>query len=338
MGRIMRMLADRRTDVEELKVGDIGATVGLKNTFTGDTLCDETHPLLLESISFPEPVISVAVEPKSRADQEKLGDALSKLSEEDPTFVRHFDNETGQTIISGMGELHLEVLVERLRREFGLQANQGKPKVAYRETITEAVTAEGRFIRQSGGRGQYGHVFLKMEPLERGSGIQFENRIVGGTIPKEYINSVEAGVKDALQNGPLGSYPVVDTKVSLVDGSYHEVDSSEMAFRIAGSMGAKDGMRKGHPVLLEPIMEVEVVASAEFLGEILGDLNSRRAQIRNLEAQGDTQVIGVFVPLAEMFGYVTDLRSLTQGRASSSMEFAHYAEVPQQVTQGLLRR
>lgn len=338
MGRIMRMLADRRTDVEELKVGDIGATVGLKNTFTGDTLCDETHPLLLESINFPEPVISVAVEPKSRADQEKLGDALSKLSEEDPTFVRRFDEETGQTIISGMGELHLEVLVERLRREFGLQANQGKPKVAYRETMTEAVTAEGRHIRQSGGRGQYGHVILKMEPLERGSGFHFENRIVGGTIPKEYISSVEAGVKDALQNGPLGSYPVVDTKVSLVDGSYHEVDSSEMAFRIAGSLGAKDGMRKGRPVLLEPIMAVEVVASAEFLGEILGDLNGRRAQIRNLEAQGDTQVIGAFVPLAEMFGYVTELRSLTQGRASSSMEFGHYEEVPQQVTQGLLRR
>ncbi|MBI4340525.1 MAG: elongation factor G, partial [Chloroflexi bacterium] len=338
MGRMMRMLANRREDVEELGAGDIGATVGLKNTFTGDTLCEEGHPLLLESIKFPIPVISVAVEPKSRADQEKLGEGLNKLAEEDPTFVRHFDDETGQTIVSGMGELHLEVLIERLRREFGLQVNQGKPKVAYREAITARARAEGRFIRQTGGHGQYGDVWLEVEPLERGKGFVFESKITGGIIPREYISAVEAGVKGALANGVVGGYPVIDLKVTLTDGSYHEVDSSEMAFRMAGSMGVKEAMRRARPVLLEPIMGVEIITPGEFLGEIMGNLNSRRAQIRNLEGQGDTQVISAQVPLSEMFGYATDLRSLTQGRASHSMEFSHYAEAPQQIVQELLKR
>ncbi|MBI4310398.1 MAG: elongation factor G, partial [Chloroflexi bacterium] len=338
MGRMMRMLANRREDVEELAAGDIGATVGLKNTFTGDTLCDESAPLLLESIKFPQPVISVAVEPKSRADQEKLGDALNKLAEEDPTFIRHFDDETGQTIVAGMGELHLEVLMERLRREFGLQVNQGRPKVAYREAITVPARAEGRFIRQSGGHGQYGDVWVEIEPLERGTGFVFENKIVGGSIPKEYIPGVEAGAKSALENGVVGGYPVIDVKVSLTDGSYHEVDSSEMAFKMAGSLGVKEAMKKARPVLLEPMMSVEIISPGEFLGDILGNLNSRRAQIKNMEGQGSTQVIAADVPLSEMFGYATDLRSLTQGRASYSMEFSHYAEVPQHMAQELVAR
>lgn len=332
VGRIVRMLANRREEVEELSAGDIGATVGLKNTFTGDTLCDQGHPLLLETIKFPEPVISVAVEPKSRSEQGRLGDAMSKLSQEDPTFLARFDEETGQTIISAMGELHIEVLVERLRREFGLQVNQGRPRVAYREAISVPARVEGRFVRQTGGRGQYGHVWLEMEPRERGAGFEFENRSVGGVVPREFVPGVQAGAKDALENGIVGGYPVVDTKVTLVDGSYHEVDSSEMAFRVAASMATKEGLRKGKSVLLEPVMSVEVITPGEFLGEILGDLNSRRAQIRNMEGEGDTQVISGYVPLAEMFGYATDLRSLTQGRASYSMEFAHYAEAPAQVT------
>jgi elongation factor G len=338
MGRIMRLLANRREDVEEIVAGDIGATVGLKNTFTGDTLCEESELLLLESIKFPQPVISIAVEPKSRADQEKLGDALNKLSEEDPTFVRHFDDETGQTIVAGMGELHLEVLMERLRREFGLQVNQGKPEVAYREAITVPARAEGRFIRQSGGHGQYGDVWVEIEPQQRGAGFLFENKIVGGAIPREYISGVEAGARLALENGVVGGYPVIDVKVKLVDGSYHEVDSSEMAFRVAGSMGVKEALKRARPVLLEPMMSVEVISPGQFLGEILGNLSGRRAQIRNMEGQGDTQVITAHVPLSEMFGYATDMRSLTQGRASYSMEFSHYAEVPQQMVSELVRR
>ncbi|MBI4198542.1 MAG: elongation factor G [Chloroflexi bacterium] len=338
MGRIMRLLANRREDVEEIGAGDIGATVGLKNTFTGDTLCEESEPMLLESIKFPQPVISVAVEPKSKADQEKLGDALNKLAEEDPTFVRHFDDETGQTIVAGMGELHLEVLMERLRREFGLLVNQGKPKVAYREAITVPAKAEGRFIRQSGGHGQYGDVWVEIEPQPRGAGFLFENKIVGGAIPREYIAGVEAGARSALENGVVGGYPVIDVKVKLVDGSYHEVDSSEMAFRVAGSMGVKEALKRARPVLLEPMMSVEVISPGEFLGEILGNLSGRRAQIRNMEGQGGTQVITAYVPLSEMFGYATDLRSLTQGRASYSMEFGHYAEAPQQLVQELVRR
>ncbi|MBI4202586.1 MAG: elongation factor G [Chloroflexi bacterium] len=337
MGRIVRMLANRREDVEELGAGDIGATVGLKNTFTGDTLCDESAPLLLESIKFPQPVISIAVEPKSRADQEKLGDALNKLAEEDPTFVRHFDEETGQTIVAGMGELHLEVLTERLKREFGLHVNQGRPKVAYREAITTPARAQGRFVRQSGGRGQYGDVYVEVEPLERGTGFVFENKIAGGAIPKEYIPAVEAGAKSALENGVVGGYPVIDVKVVLTDGSYHEVDSSEMAFRAAGNIGVKEAIRRARPVLLEPVMAVEIITPGDFLGDILGNLNGRRAQIRNMEGQGSTQVINAHVPLAEMFGYATDLRSMTQGRANYTMEFSHYAEVPQQLAQELVK-
>ena len=333
MGRMMMMTANRREDVDELRTGDIAATVGLKNTFTGDTLCTENDQVLLESITFPEPVMSVAIEPKSQADQDKLTGALIKLAEEDPTFVIRRDTETAQTIISGMGELHLEVVVERLRREFGVQANVGRPKVSYREAITETVRAEGRLVRQTGGRGQYGHVWLIAEPLERGAGFIFENKISGGAIPREYIPSVQMGVKDALQNGVLGGYMVLDIKVSLVDGSYHDVDSSEMAFRIAGSMGMKEALRRGNPILLEPMMAIEVISPGDFLGDILGDLNGRRAQIRNLEGQGDIQVIAADIPLAETFGYATQLRSLTQGRANYSMEFSHYSKVPESIVQ-----
>lgn len=337
MGRMMMMTANRREDVDELRTGDIAATVGLKNTFTGDTLCTEDAQVLLESITFPEPVMSVAIEPKSQADQDKLTGALVKLAEEDPTFVIRRDTETAQTIISGMGELHLEVVVERLRREFGVQANVGRPKVSYREAITETVRAEGRLVRQTGGRGQYGHVWLMVEPLERGGGFVFENKISGGAIPREYIPAVQMGVKDALQNGVLGGYMVLDIKVSLVDGSYHDVDSSEMAFRIAGSMGMKEALRRGHSILLEPMMSIEVITPGDFLGDLLGDLNARRSQIRKLEGQGDIQVISADIPLAETFGYATQLRSLTQGRANYSMEFSHYSKVPESVAQEVVR-
>ncbi len=338
MGRIMMMQANRREDVEEVHAGDIVATVGLKNTFTADTLCDESAQVILESIRFPEPVLSVAVEPRSRADQDKLADALLHLSEEDPTFRIRHDQETGQTIISGMGELHLEVVVERMKREFGVQANVGAPRVAYREAITTSARAEGRFIRQSGGHGQYGHVWLEIEPQERGAGFAFESKIVGGKIPREYISGVEMGVKGAMESGVVAGYPVIDVKVNLVDGSYHEVDSSDMAFRMAGSIGVKEAMRQAHPVLLEPVMAIEVVTPGEFLGDILGDLNRRRAHVRNLEGHGDTQVVTAHVPLAEMFGYATETRSMTQGRASYSMEFDHYAEVPEQVAREVVRK
>jgi len=336
MGRVLSMHANRREEAEVVSAGNIAAAVGLKNTFTGDTICGESLPVILESIHFPEPVVSVAIEPKTKMDQEKLIDSLIKLAEEDPTFRIKVDDETGQTIMAGMGELHLEVLVERLRREFQVAANIGRPKVSYRETITESVRVEGRFIRQTGGHGQYGHVWLELEPLERNSGTKFENRIVGAAIPKEYIPAVEKGVMEALETGVLAGYPVIDVKVSLVDGRHHPVDSSEMAFKMAGSIGVKEGVRKAKAVLLEPIMEVEVVTPGEFLGEVLGDLGGRRARIRNIEGQETVQTVRAFVPLAETFGYITALRSITQGRASQSMEFHHYEEVPQGVAQELV--
>ena len=337
MGRILKMFADRREEVSELQAGDIAATVGLKNTFTGDTLTVENSQVLLEAIRFPQPVISMAIEPRSKADQDRLTDALIKLAEEDPTFIMRFDQETGQTVISGMGELHLEVLVERLKREFSVQANIGKPRVSYREAITSAVRAEGRFVRQSGGRGQYGHVWLEVEPLERGDGFVFEDKIVGGAIPREYISAVQQGIRDSLENGIVGGYPVVDVKATLVDGSYHEVDSSEMAFRIAGGMGMREALRRAGSALLEPIMSVEVVTPGDFLGEILSDLSSRRSQINSMEGQGDTQMVSAYTPLAEMFGYATDLRSITQGRASYTMEFDHYQRVPDNIVQEVVR-
>ncbi len=336
MGRIVRMVANKREEVEELKAGDIGASVGLKDTFTGDTLTLENRPLLLETIKFPEPVISVAIEPKSKAEQEELTDGLIKLAEEDPTFQTKYDEETAQTIVSGMGELHIEVLVERLKREFSVDANLGKPRVSYREAIKKKATAEGRFVRQSGGRGQYGHVVLEIEPLPEGEGFEFDNKIVGGKIPRDYIPSVQAGVKEALTNGTLGGYPVVDIKVTLFDGSFHDVDSSEMAFKMAGSMGVKAAISKANPQLLEPIMGIEVTTPEEHMGDVLSDLNSRRAQIQNMEAQNDAQVLKAHVPLGQMFGYATDLRSATQGRASYSMEFDHYSEVPENIREELL--
>ena len=338
MGRMLIMLADHREEVEELHAGDIAATIGLKNTFTGDTLTNEGSQVLLEAINFPQPVLSVAIEPKSKADQDKLTDALVKLGQEDPTFVIKFDDETGQTVISGMGELHLEVVVERMRREFGIQANVGRPRVSYREAITTTARAEGRFVRQTGGRGQYGHVWLEVEPLERGQGFVFENVIKGGTIPREYITPVQRGIVDALENGVVGGYPVIDVKAKLVDGSYHEVDSSEMAFRTAGSIGMKEALRRAKSVLLEPIMSIEVITPGEFMGDILADLNKRRGLIHNMEGVGDTQVITADVPLAEMFGYATEMRSLTQGRANYSMEFSKYEQAPASVTREVVRQ
>ncbi|GBD10978.1 Elongation factor G [bacterium HR23] len=337
-GRVVRMHAQHREEVDTLEAGHIGAAIGLKNTFTGDTLCDESAPIILEPPRFPEPVLSVSVEPRTKADQEHLDNALRRLSEEDPTFKVRYDPETGETLISGMGELHLEVLVDRMRREFGVQARVGRPKVSYRETISQPVRVEGRFIRQTGGRGQYGHVWLEVEPLPRGSGVQFENRIVGGVVPKEFIPAVEQGVREALENGVLGGYPVVDVKVALVDGSYHPVDSSDMAFKVAGSMAMREALKRGAPVLLEPIMALEVVTPSEYLGDVLADLNARRAQVQSLEGQGDTQIIRALVPLAETFGYATVLRSLTQGRASYSLQFHHYQEAPDAIAQKVLVR
>ncbi len=339
IGRLLRMHANHREELDAVYAGDIAAVVGPKNTFTGDTLADPEHPILLESIVFPEPVISVAVEPRTKADQDKLSDALRKLAEEDPTFRVRTDEETGQTIISGMGELHLEVLVDRMMREFKVWANVGKPQVAYRETITQPVRAEGRFIRQSGGRGQYGHVIVEFEPTEPGEGFVFENAIVGGTIPKEFIPAVEQGIKDAMESGVLAGYPVVDIKARLVDGSYHEVDSSEMAFRIAGSMALQEAVRKGKPVLLEPIMKLEVVVPEEYTGDVIGNLNARRARIEGMEPRsGGLQAIHALVPLGEMFGYATDLRSMTQGRGAFTMEFSHYEPVPEKLAQEIIER
>ena len=338
ISRILQMHANHRQEMEAVYTGDIAAAVGLKDTTTGDTLCDENHPILLESMDFPEPVISVAIEPKTKAAQEKMTTALLKLAEEDPTFKTYTDQETGQTIIAGMGELHLEIIVDRLRREFNVDCNVGKPQVAYKETITKPVKIEGKFIRQSGGRGQYGHVWLEMEPAPRGEGYTFENRIVGGVIPKEYIPAVDAGVQEAMQNGVLGGYPVIDVKVALVDGSYHEVDSSDMAFKIAGSIAFKEGMKKANPVLLEPIMKVEVVVPEEYMGDIIGDINARRGRVEGMEARAGAQVIRAFVPLAEMFGYATDLRSKTQGRGTYTMQFHHYEEVPKNIADQILEK
>jgi elongation factor G len=333
IGRLIRMYADRREDIEEVLAGDIAAVLGFRETFTGDTLCDQNNPIILENITFPEPVISVAIEPKTTADQAKMGEALRKLSEEDPTFQVRSDENTGQTIIAGMGELHLEVLVDRMLREFRVQARVGRPQVAYRETITRPVPkVEYRYVKQSGGRGQYGHVIMEMEPGEAGSGILFENKIIGGSIPREYIPAVEKGVREASDAGVLAGYPVTDLVVRLIDGSYHEVDSSEMAFKLAGSIGFKEGMQRGAPVLLEPIMKVEAVVPEDYLGDIIGQLNSRRGEILGMEMRpGNAQAVRALVPLAEMFGYATDLRSGTQGRGVFTMEFSHYARVSESV-------
>lgn len=328
IGRLVLMHANRREEVDEVDTGTIAATVGLKETFTGDTLCEIDEPIILEAIHFPEPVISMAVEPKGKADQDKLGEALTKLSEEDPTFKIRTDEETAQTLISGMGELHLEVLIDRVLREFNVSVNVGKPQVAYKETIKVPVESEGRFVRQSGGRGQYGHVWLKVEPEERGGGFGFANKIKGGVIPREFISAIEAGAREALDSGVLAGYPVVDVSVTLFDGSYHEVDSSEIAFKMAGSIAMKEALRKAQPVLLEPIMELEVVTPAKFMGDIIGDLNSRRGHVEGMETHGETCVIRSFVPLADTFGYATTLRSQSQGRATYSMQFHHYQEVP----------
>ncbi len=336
LARILRMHANKREEIPVLGAGDIAAAVGLRETYTGDTLCDPEHPILLEAMEFPEPVISVAVEPKTKADQEKLSLALQKLAKEDPSFRVSMDHETGQTIISGMGELHLEIIVDRLKREFGVDVNVGKPQVAYRETIKKEVTSEGKFIKQTGGRGQYGHVWLKIEPLEPGKGFEFHETIKGGVVPKEYIPAVEAGVREAMETGVVAGYPMTDIKVTLFDGSYHEVDSSEMAFKIAGSIAFKEGAKKANPVLLEPIMEVEVTTPEEFMGDVIGDLNKRRGRVQGMEARGNAQVIKALVPLAEMFGYATDLRSMTQGRATYIMRFSHYEEVPPNVAEQIV--
>src|SRR5213594_3200652 len=329
IGRLLQMHANKREEIEDVRAGDIAAAIGLKDTRTGDTLCDEAHPIILEAMRFPNPVISVAIEPKTKADQDKLSIALAKLSEEDPTFRVHTDAETSQTIISGMGELHLEIIVDRMMREFKVDANIGRPQVAYRETIRRRVEkVEGKFIRQSGGRGQYGHVVINVEPSGPGAGFVFEDKIVGGVIPREYIGPVEQGIKEALENGVLAGYPMVDVKVELVYGSYHEVDSSEIAFKIAGSMAVKEAARRAGPVLLEPLMNVEVVVPDAYMGDVLGDLSSRRGKIGGMTQRGEAQVIAATVPLAEMFGYSTKLRSMSQGRAVYSMEFAHYEEVP----------
>jgi elongation factor G len=329
VSRVLQMHANKREEIEEVRAGDIAAAIGLKDTRTGDTMCDDDHPIILEAMKFPNPVIDVAIEPKTKADQDKLGIALAKLSEEDPTFRVHTDEETSQTIISGMGELHLEIIVDRMMREFKVDANIGRPQVAYRETIRKRVEkVEGKFIRQSGGKGQYGHVVINMEPSETGAGFIFEDKVVGGVIPREYIAPVEQGIKEALENGVLAGYPMVDVKVELVYGSYHEVDSSEMAFKIAGSMAFKEAAKKAHPVILEPMMNVEVVTPDAFMGDVLGDLSSRRGKIGGMTQRGEAQVIASTVPLGEMFGYSTKLRSMSQGRAVYSMEFAHYDEVP----------
>ena len=324
IGRLLRMHANKREDIQEILAGDICAAVGLRTVSTGDTICDDKHPIVLESIEFPTPVIQLAVEPKTKADQEKLWMAIQKLAQEDPTFLVNTDLETGQTILSGMGELHLEIIVDRMMREFGVGANVGKPQVAYRETIRKKAEAEGRHIRQTGGHGQYGHVKIRLEPLPQGSGFEFVNDIYGGTVPKEYIAPTETGIREALEGGVLAGYPMSDVKVTLYDGSYHEVDSSEMAFKIAGSMALKGAARKAKPVLLEPIMSVEVVVPEEYMGDVIGDLNSRRGRIEGMELRGTTQIIKSMVPLSEMFGYATDLRSRTQGRGSFTMQFDHY--------------
>ncbi len=338
IGRLLKMHANKKEEIKEVHAGDIAAAVGLRNTTTGDTLCDESDIIILESMEFPDPVISVAIEPKTKADQEKLGLSLQKLTVEDPSFKVKTDLETGQTIISGMGELHLEIIVDRLTREFKVDANVGKPQVAYKETINKKVESEGKFIRQSGGRGQYGHVWLEIEPLGKGAGYEFVNKIKGGVIPAEYIPAINKGVAEALTSGVMAGYPVVDVKVSVFDGSFHDVDSSEMAFKIAGSMAFKEGAKKANPVLLEPIMKVEVLVPEDFMGDVIGDLNSRRGRIINLESRGGIQVINAEVPLAQMFGYSTDLRSKTQGRANYTMEFLKYEQVPKVISEEIIAK
>ena len=338
VGRLLRMHANHREDIDEAYSGDICAVVGLKFTRTGDTLCDENDPIILEKMEFPDPVISVAIEPKTKADQEKMGEALQKLAEEDPTFRVSTNEETGQTIISGMGELHLEIIIDRMKREFKVEANVGKPQVAYKETIRKKVEQEGKFVRQSGGRGQFGHVWITVEPNEKGKGYEFENAIIGGSIPKEFINPVSEGIVEAMRNGVLAGYPVEDIKITLFDGSYHDVDSSEMAFKIAGSMAFKEAAKKANPALLEPIMDVEVVTPEEYMGDVMGDLSSRRGKIEGLTARKDAQVIKSKVPLSEMFGYSTQLRSMTQGRAIYTMQFAYYEEVPRAVSDQIIEK
>ena len=338
IGRILQMHANNRKEIDVVYSGDIAAAVGLKDTTTGDTLCDDKNPIILESMVFPEPVISVAVEPKTKADQEKMGIALARLAEEDPTFRVATDQETGQCIISGMGELHLEIIVDRMLREFKVECTVGAPQVAYRETIRKQLKTEGKFVRQSGGRGQYGHCWLELIPQEPGTGFSFENKVVGGAIPKEYINPIEAGVKEAMENGVVAGYPMVDIKVIVYDGSYHDVDSSEMAFKIAGSMGFKNGAAKANPVLLEPYMKVEVVVPEEYMGDVIGDLNSRRGRIEGMDSRNGAQSIRAFVPLAEMFGYSTDLRSKTQGRGNYSMEISYYDEVPKNISEAIVAK
>ena len=338
ISRILRMHANTREDVEEAYSGDIVAAVGLKNTRTGDTLCDESDPIVLEKMTFPDPVIHVAIEPKTKADQEKMAEAIAKLAEEDPTLRVSTNEETGQNIISGMGELHLEIIIDRMKREFRVEANIGKPQVAYKETIRKKVQAEGKFVRQSGGRGQYGHVWIEVAPNEKGKGFEFENAIVGGSIPKEYIKPVEQGIVEAMRNGVLAGYPVEDIKVKLFDGSFHDVDSSEMAFKVAGSMAFKEGARKADPVILEPVMAVEVVTPEEYMGDVIGDLNSRRGKIEGMNPRKDAQVITAAVPLSEMFGYSTILRSMTQGRAIYSMEISHYDETPKSVSEQIIEK
>jgi elongation factor G len=338
VGRLLQMHADKRDEIKSCDAGDICAIVGLKQSFTGETLCDQDHPILLETIEFPEPVIKVAVEPKSKADQDKLTEALLKLAEEDPTFRVAYDDQTGQTVISGMGELHLDIIVDRLKREFRVQCTVGRPQVAYRETISKPVRVEGRFVRQTGGRGQYGHVWLEMEPNTPGGGFVFEDKIVGGVVPREYIPAVQKGVTEALESGVLAGYPVVDVKVALVDGSYHDVDSSEMAFKIAGSMAFKEGAQKASPVLLEPIMKVETVVPEEYVGDVVGDFSSRRGEIGGMDArQGGIQAVSAMVPLSEMFGYATDIRSMTSGRGTFTMEFSHYARVAQTIAEKVIK-
>jgi elongation factor G len=338
VGRLLQMHASERIELKEVCAGDIAAAVGLKDVTTGDTLCDPDKVIILEKMEFPEPVISVAVEPKTKVDQEKMGLALQRLAKEDPSFRVHTDQESGQTIISGMGELHLEIIVDRMKREFKVEANVGKPQVAYRETLRARVEQEGKFVRQSGGRGQYGHVWLRIEPLEEGKGYEFSNEIVGGVVPREYIPAVDKGVKEALQSGVIAGYPVVDVKVAIFDGSYHDVDSNEMAFKIAGSMAFKEGFRKAKPVLLEPIMKVEVVTPEEYSGDVIGDLNRRRGQIQGMEESPSGKIITAEVPLAEMFGYATTVRSMSQGRATFTMEFAKYLEVPNNVAEAVLKK
>lgn len=338
IGRILQMHANHRQEIPEVHAGDIAAAVGLKDTTTGDTLCDEKNPVILESMEFPEPVISVAIEPKSKADQDKMSTALQKLQEEDPTFRAHTDQETGQTIIEGMGELHLDIIVDRMRREFKVEANVGAPQVAYRETFTTSAQVEGKFVRQSGGRGQYGHVWIEFSPNEQGKGFEFENAIVGGVVPREYIPAVQAGLEDAMKNGVIAGYPLVDIKAKLFDGSYHDVDSSEMAFKVAASLALKNAAKKCNPVLLEPIMRVEVVIPEEYLGDIMGDITSRRGRVEGMEARGNAQVVRAMVPLAEMFGYATSLRSNTQGRGTFTMFTDHYEEVPKSIAEEIIKK